>query len=150
MTDTLRARLESIGELSRQLNVETDDASRVVQRVESYLNTKLYYGMDTYIVMSESGDEPNGIADQTFLVYGRYGTKCRIYAQHLLTVDGNTERSEEIPWDNCSRELKVLILEHLPALLEEIHNKLNQTIAKIKETKEILDAELPPLKGAKN
>jgi hypothetical protein len=149
MADPLRARLESIGELSKQLNAETDDASRIVQRVESYLNTTLYYGMNTYIEMSEDGDADNGISDQTFLIYGRLGGKCRIYVRRLLVVDGNPDRDDEIPWDNCSRELKIAVLDHLPALLDEIQNKLTQTLANIKETKQALDAELPPAKGAK-
>lgn len=45
MADMLRPRLDRLQELSKKVNAATDDAGRIVQGVESYLNDILHLGV---------------------------------------------------------------------------------------------------------
>lgn len=142
MADTLRPRLDRLQELSKKLNAATDDAGRIVQGVEAYLNDVLHLGLRASVeIKSESNDD--GYESSTELVYGRYGQKCRIHIAQLDIHQGMPVNVEETLWANCPRDLKLAAYNSLPALLDALIKNVEATLEDVEVNTGTIETLLP-------
>jgi len=153
MAGMLRPRLDRLTELSKQVNASTDEAGRIVQGVETYLSDVLHLGVRASITLEHDEDEGGDFCSTTEVVYGRYGSRFRIFVSHFLVVDGGVEKDEETLWANCSRDLKLRAFNEIPALLDELVKKLEGTLELVETSSRMIESLLPPIapkeKGAK-
>ncbi len=151
MADMLRPRLDRLQELSKKVNAATDDAGRIVQGVESYLNDILHLGVRASIVIEAFERPEEFYRAEKQLVYGRYGPKFRIFVTHTVENEGSLDVNEETLWANCPRDQKLLAFNYLPALLDELVERLETTLEQVESNSETIQALLPPVKekGAK-
>jgi hypothetical protein len=153
MADTLRPRLDRLQELSKQVNVATDDAGRVVQGVESYLTDVLRLGTRASIRLEFERDEEGFFWSEKRLEYGRYGPKYRIYVVDAGEQQGHYAQTETL-WANCPRDVKLMAFERLPDLLDELIRTLEGTLDQVRANSEAIQSLLPPStvreKGAKS
>jgi hypothetical protein len=148
MADTLRPRLARLQELSKKVNAATDDAGRIVQGVESYLSDILHLGVYGSVVLEMKDDQEGGSYSEKKLVYGRLGPRFRIFVTDFVAIEGIVATDEEIPWANCSRDLKLLAFNNLPELLDALIKRLEGTLEQVKVNSETIQS-LLPVKGVK-
>jgi len=149
MADMLRARLERLGDLAKRVNAATDEAARIVQGVESYLSDTIHLGVGAAITIDLDEDRDEGNRSEKRLVYDRYGSKFRIFVLHDLDFQGVPDRQEKTLWANCPRDVKLLAFNCLPALLDELAERLEGTLEQVKLNSETIQSLLPPLKEKK-
>jgi hypothetical protein len=146
MADLLVPRLNRLEELAKQVNAASDETGRQFQRVEAHLNKVIHLGVTAEVLIDSSSLPEEFYESRTWLVYGRYGPKFRIYVRETLhQLDSQT--CEETLWSNCSRDVKLLAFNYLPSLLEELERSLECTLEQIKSNSEALQSLLPPPKG---
>jgi hypothetical protein len=154
MADKLRPRLARLEELSKKVNATTDDAGRVVHAVESYLSDVLHLGVKASVLLEYDEDENNGHLSKTELVYGRCGSKFRLYVHDFVGMDGTVFTDEQTPWANCPRDVKLLAFNCLPGLLDKLIESLEDTLDLVETSGQMIQSLLPPHaikeKGAKS
>jgi hypothetical protein len=131
MTEELKKRMARLREIAPRLNNTTDQASKLVAMVETFLAQELKIGVAAKTSEFNSWDE--GATDdgesrrsiQT-LAFGRVGAQYRIHVLNetgILDAAGcwqETTQKVETLWPSCSRETKLKAFEKLPELLDAI------------------------------
>ena len=132
MADTLRPRLEELCKLTKKLNSSTDRIGEAVQTVEAYLTDHCRLGMQgSVVICSESGAEEE-IRSATYLVYGRYGDKFRIYVEEADVLHGEVVgESTQTLWANLPRDLKLESFRLLPELLDKLIEQVKDTLVQV-------------------
>jgi hypothetical protein len=120
MADVLTPRFDRLQSLAKELNSASDEISKIVQRVETYLNETLHIGVRAWVKLESGSDQTDTVNWHRKLVYGRCGPKFRLCVVYEESVDGNVQEYEETLWANCPRDMKLLAFKHIPELLDEI------------------------------
>ena len=149
MGKALAPRLDKLHELSKKLNSTADDIGQVVQGVETYLNEVCRLGIHASTLVEADTNEEEGFSSRKSLVYGRYGTKYRLFVVDEDEHHGNCVGHTETLWANCPRDLKLAAYLKLPNLLDDLITRVQETLEHLEENTEKLQAILPPERGKK-
>ena len=128
MAASLRPRLDRLQELSKQVNAATDDASRIVQTVETYLTDVVHLGVRGSVILEEHDEGNQAFYMKKELVYDRFRSKFRIFVTHFVGIDGCVDTDEATLWANCSRETRLLAFNRLPDLLDQLIKSMEGTL----------------------
>ena len=149
MTMELRKSLDELRTLSPQLNKATDDANRVVQLVEKFLNDECRIGLRSYVtIWTDKPDHEQylGIDDFAGLLlgYDRCGSAgFRIVIQRnedKEESEGNKYIAKDIrPWAESARGDKLKSFPGIPQLLKKIVAEAEQAIASASKTSKAID-----------
>lgn len=142
MATDFSAQLSALQNSSNDLNALTDKANDVVRRVEIFLREKCRVGgwASAYVPQPEEDEDPEDPRTyETYLRYERYKGEYRITVTHLM--DG--EPQETKPWAECSRDMKLMTLEVLPDLINELHKKVSKQVTHIQAKIDLLDSMIP-------
>ncbi len=111
MTDELKRRMARLRELAPRLNAVTDQASKLVARVEKFLVEELHIGVSAEVCYEElpaGTDEDNhALRIRHSLAFGRGGGSFRIHVvRETVDVDDGasaqtTIAQERILWPSC-------------------------------------------------
>lgn len=160
MTEELRKSINRIRELTPSLNQATNDAMRIVEAVEQFLNEECSVGVPAEVAF-HGGDvvsSDDGPVDEQFtLVYERIDGRYRIgVAICYYNCDDEGEREslrkrDVTPWGSCDRAMKFASFRKLPTLLETIAKDVERAMARVVETadaaREVLQALELPARG---
>jgi hypothetical protein len=147
MSDTLTSRIVRLRALTPQLNQVTDDAARLVARVEKFLNEDVRISIPASVIVGALAEneheedelfncEPEWVA----LRYDRHGSKYRILVsvfEYKCDKNGcaldydEIERSSDVPWAEASRFLKLSTIHHLPSLLDKLIRQAEEEIEEV-------------------
>jgi hypothetical protein len=150
------------------LNEATDEASRVVEMVETFLNDECSLGLAAEIVVDsidivipledddEYTDRTETVKDFTSLAYERYGPKFRIVVKEDRrfdrTADGGADDFQWQtvncqPWASSPRAMKLETFPSLGDLLKEVSRKaeaaIESTVKTSKAVQELVQALKP-------
>jgi len=132
-SDELRQAMEQLRAICPQLNQATDEATRLIVRVEKFLNQECSLGIPTGVIMSETP----GVADLVTRVELKYGRSERglfglyISTKVLAGQDQVVSRTA-VPLLRASREEKLNSVAELPRLLAKLAQKAADMAAKAK------------------
>jgi len=149
MTEELRKSIERIRSLAPDLNKATDEAQKVVARVEQFLDG-CGIGVTAEAQFSNEDLDEN-MSRQRQLSYARVAGKFRIAVTATLCemLENTTkfmpdEDNPPIAWGSCPRDIKLESFGRLPELLEKIADRASELSQAATDTtktvKEILDA----------
>ncbi|MFI5461449.1 MAG: hypothetical protein ACHRXM_39110 [Isosphaerales bacterium] len=141
--DVLRLRLDRLQALAKSLNAVSDEISKVVQGVESYLSDQLHIGIRAEVLIEKDEDPSETICIQRKLVYGRYGPKFRLFVTQITSVDGSRDHYEETLWANCPRDVKLLSFTKLPELLDELAVQVEKVLDQVDVGYDAIQAMIP-------
>lgn len=147
MADNLRPRLDRLQELSKTVNARTDEAGKIIQGIETYLNDVLHVGFPASIRIDFDQDWQDQYWLEQRLAYARWGEKFRLFVIEHKEIDNAVDDHKETLWANCTRDVKLLAFNALPALLDELIKTLEGTLEQLKVNSETLQAILPPPKA---
>lgn len=148
MTEELRKKLSALRAVAPRLNHETDEAAKVVEAVEKFLEG-LSLGVSAENLFDSNaeaiGDDDTSQTDREFyLAYGRVGGKFRLHvAEKLSRTDDRTAGDDaqwanvdvsRTPWTSCPREMKLKSFASLPFLLGRIADEANRLTEGAAET----------------
>lgn len=121
MVADINQSLKKLHSLASELNKAADDATVLVRDIEKLL------AQDLNLSVAAEVHAPSVVsqADEAYLSYTRVGGKFRIAVTHweirgAKTLDETWRSVSEIPWLECSRDVKLQSFPELPRLLEEI------------------------------
>lgn len=127
--EDLQSRLDRIAEIVPSLNSAADEATKIIDEVDSFLS-KLNVGISAEVEFREEIDDQHCTH---YLAYARVG---REYGIHVLSVTRNKNRYGDFtdndmsasrdPWSSCPREWKLEAIAVLPQLLDEIVSKAEE------------------------
>ena len=126
---SLSSTLRDLRESTKALNSLTESATQTVRDVEIFLSDECQLGIEARILV---GDRENAIVQMAYL---KYGNHWRI-ALEFGTDDGEIHVA---PWSDCSRDLKIWSIEHLPTLVMHLESLVAEKIAIAEETLSYLD-----------
>jgi hypothetical protein len=137
-TDNLSASLTKLSLSTKQLNRLTDQVNNALGTTERLL-LSYNVGIETWIPT---------VSTYSIGLYNYGGKEWRLCVlEQEPTFDGPSSGSIS-PWENCSRDEKLMIAEHLPALIEALQRAVdtrikgtNEAILKIARLAIPLDAE---------
>lgn len=134
MTDVLSRSIKNLRESSSRLNQITDNANESVRLVEDFLSKECQLGMSAYVPIKEKS---NGITQ--YLEYRKITGKFRIAV--VLTSYISESDTDVKPWSHCPRSVKLEAIKKLPALLDELNNKVIKQIDDTESaTEDVLNA----------
>jgi hypothetical protein len=121
--------IESLRKLSPQLNKATDDANRMVQAVEAFLNDECKIGLPCFVQVwaTDNGDR------RGLLGYDRHNGKFRIVLKEEFN-QGDEDLKDIRPWTEATRGDKLQSFTLLPRLLEAIVTEAENSIKLVAET----------------
>ena len=135
--DKLQRSIGHLRVLAPRLNQVTDDAARVVQRVEKFLNEECKIGVPAYYAVNE------GFEGEVYrqIAYMRHGDRFRIVVRHFKYVTSSGElvhdrelqqplvdNVEATAWSECPRGTKLETFPYLPFLLDEVRKEVETSI----------------------
>jgi hypothetical protein len=149
MTAELKKSVDKLRSLSPQLNAAAEQASRVVQLVETFLNDECKAGMPCSVtVWTKMPDHEQYATVDDFegllLGYDRVGGKFRIVVQsNTKELNHETEKDEitvnVTPWSDSPKAEKLKSFARLPMLLENIASEIEYSIKSTGETAATID-----------
>ena len=140
MTNDITTKLETLRGLAERTNRASDQASALVEKIETFLTDTIKIGVAAQVGPIDSRDEEpaaNGLprARTYYLEYNRIsGDKFRIFVSTTLGEDGHDEYTEgwkvveqsQIRWASCSKQLKLKACAQLPELLSAVIENAEQ------------------------
>jgi hypothetical protein len=128
MGDSLSTAVARLRSSSARLNKLTDDAAELVRSVEDFLNDECSAGIEVFLPNNLSGCSNSFESDfEMNLAFRRVGKRYRI-----VLVSGTVGEPEEdwvtTPWSECSREIKLRALPHLPALVDQVARAIEDKV----------------------
>ena len=158
MTSELRKSVDKLRTLSPQLNKATDDANRVVQLVEKFLNDECKVGLPCFVTIwsAQPDGDYQGSSDDykgLFLGYERHGGSFRIVVQRnesSLDQDGHESIVQDTrPWTESTRGEKLKTFSRLPELLDAIVAEAERTIKSAEDATDTIEKMMAVLAPAK-
>ena len=129
MTDSLVEAVDKLRRSSARLNQLTDEANRIVQEVENFLNKECSVGVFARVVVSA------GEVDEQYLQYCRVGSRYRIAVVWITESGGPDDLDVSVrPWSECPRDEKLDTIKSLPFLIVEIAKNLDKRIIDTEKT----------------
>lgn len=148
MTEDIRQQVVRLRDLSPRLNRVTDDASRVVQAVEKFLNDECSIGIPARI-RYKSVEDDNGCQEDYYLHYGRFDGKFRLFVTESLTIQGSHDHATETAWSSCRRDVKLASFQAIPQLLQAISDQVEKAIQETEGASTTIAALLNAMGGPK-
>lgn len=155
MSVQIHASIAQLRASAPKLNEVTDNAARVVQRVEKFLNEELRVGLPISVTITGLEDAPN-----LQLGYERHGNTFRVTVRETSYVWEGTEiarhpeydfpivkKSETTAWAECQRATKLQTFTYLPKLLEAIQDRVKREIMAASDAIITVDEILTALDG---
>jgi hypothetical protein len=130
MSDSLPASIEKLKLSTSRLNKITDEAAKVVQEVEAFLNKECSVGIETYVLVHSEPMNDHGLEEYTHLGYARWQGKYRI----VVSVGCDHDQDETKPWSDWNRAIKLETVKKLPELIERIANEVDAHVRAAQET----------------
>jgi hypothetical protein len=169
MSVNISAKLSHISKAASEINKLADQATEQIRTLEAHLQ-QMNLGISVSDVWIAAGREANNSGHQAAAVYyvgygrdddGKFGIIVEAMAQTTdddgkpqTEVDdwGQTQPMRETLWvrrlERCSRDLRVAAVKHLPAVVEQISKKAEETIASLRGGVEETQAVVDELKAA--
>ena len=129
-TASLSGSLRDLRESTTILNNLTENATQTIQEVERFIGDDCQLGIEARIPI---GDYGNASVE---MVYTRYTSAWRI----ALRFGNDAGIVSEKPWTDCSRDLKIWSIEHLPTLVMHLETLVAERIAAAEESLSYLDS----------
>jgi hypothetical protein len=130
MMNELKWRMAKLREIAPRLNAATDQASKLVAKVERFLVDEIHIGVPAEVYYEElpagKDDSDHVLCVRHALSFGRTGGSFRIHvlSETVAPDEGARARTtlaqERILWPSCPRETKLKAFEKLPELLDKI------------------------------
>jgi hypothetical protein len=131
MTDELKNRMARLRAIAPRLNSATDQTSKLVRMVETFLVDELHIGISAETSEFNSwpaGKDEDGNSRTVYqtLAFGRVGAAFRIHVvdeMRIVDDEGGFQglvSREQTPLPSCGRETKLRAVEKLPELLDMI------------------------------
>ncbi len=116
MSDVVLSALADFQKSTSRVNALTDAAAEKLRRLEDYLES-CSFGFDASIAIE---DVPN---EKLYFTYARLGKRFRFGVR-------KNHASEAVGWSECSRELKLRTISHLPVLMDALAKKIQKEVAR--------------------
>lgn len=127
MTEPLRDQIAHLRVLSPQLNDVTDQASKLVQRVERLLVDELSIGIACSAPVLSEQNDAIGLTKHVTLDFDRFEGKFRLFVKTKTLVDGSLDESWKL-WGELPRDMKLLSFQRIPELLADLAAKVQKAI----------------------
>jgi hypothetical protein len=145
MMDELNRRMAKLREIAPRLNAATDQASKLVARVEKFLVEEIHIGVSAEVCYEElaagTDDDNHALTIRHALAFGRVGGSFRIHVvkETVAVDDGATARTtlaqERVLWPSCTRETKLKAFDKLSELLDKIIEEAERLAQTSEETR---------------
>jgi hypothetical protein len=120
--------------MAPRLHAVTDEAARIAQLVETFLGEECKLGLGASTDFDQHDDPRDGTEFCKRLAYGRIDGEFRLIVR-AIRIDQSREEDclSETAWANCTREVKLRSIEHIPDLLAAISKKVQFAIQQTEE-----------------
>src|SRR5947209_6353375 len=115
MTERLRDQIAQLRAITPKLHAVTDEAARIVQVVESFLSDECRLGLTAHVNFDSHFHQRDGSDYLWRLEYGRIDGQFRLIVSEIDSDPSGEESClSRTAWVNCTREVKLRTVEHIP------------------------------------
>jgi ABC-type transporter Mla subunit MlaD len=143
VTGVLKQAMDQLRSVSRQLNEATDEATRLIVRVERFLDQECSLGIPAGVILSETQQE-GGPRKRVELKYGRLDRSFGLSITTKTLVGDVVVDRTAVPLAQAPREERLRAVAELPTLLTKLAQKATDLATKAQASSQAVSRVIGP------